>query len=249
LLRRTAEHESRWRSVIDTLLGLPLRRLKRLRHRLRSERPRYPIHDGYNERVAQLRLFRERPVQVVFLGDSNTENGEFQERFEGLRVANNGVRGDTTFGILKRLPDVIAVQAPHVFLMAGINDLGMGVDPAEVLENLTTISTLLAKSGSQVFLQSILYSGNPAISNKDLDYINANLEALADRNAMIRYVDVNCLMSANGAVSKKYSFDGTHMTAEGYKVWWGLIETILDGIYPKESSVELDLPRRKIGRT
>lgn len=69
-------------------------------------------------------------MKIVFFGDSLTQ-GTFGVSYvdrvaaglRGHRFINEGVNGDTSFNLLKRLSeDVLALQPDVVFLMVGVND-------------------------------------------------------------------------------------------------------------------------------
>src|SRR5260221_10024311 len=69
---------------------------------------------------------------VVLLGDSITQGwGEdFSAWFPGLKIANRGISGDTSRGVLIRLhEDVLALDPEAVVLLIGTNDLDEKADP------------------------------------------------------------------------------------------------------------------------
>ena len=64
---------------------------------------------------------------LVFLGDSITQGwGEKMDgSFPGVKVANRGISGDTTRGVLIRLKgDVLSLNPSGVVILIGTNDLG-----------------------------------------------------------------------------------------------------------------------------
>ena len=79
---------------------------------------------------------------VVFLGDSITQGwGEgLGAAFPGVKVANRGISGDTTRGVLFRLQeDVLALNPAAVVLLIGTNDLEEGATPEIIAGNLKLI--------------------------------------------------------------------------------------------------------------
>jgi len=56
----------------------------------------------------------ERPL--VFLGDSITDEGEWDKLFPNLSTENRGIGGDSTLGLLNRLDQVITLQPSQIFL-------------------------------------------------------------------------------------------------------------------------------------
>lgn len=66
---------------------------------------------------------------VVFLGDSITQaaNDNFFGLFPGLKIANRGISGDTTRGMLLRLEhDVLSLDPKAIVMLMGTNDLEEG---------------------------------------------------------------------------------------------------------------------------
>src|SRR6185503_12047967 len=66
--------------------------------------------------------------------------------FAGMKVANRGISGDTTRGVLIRLKeDVLAVHPAGVVLLIGTNDLEENAEPETIAANLKLILAELKK--------------------------------------------------------------------------------------------------------
>ena len=79
---------------------------------------------------------------LVFLGDSITQGwgDDLGGSFPGVTLANRGISGDTTRGVLIRLrDDVLALHPSGVVLLIGTNDLEEGATPEVVAANLKLI--------------------------------------------------------------------------------------------------------------
>ena len=80
---------------------------------------------------------------IVFLGDSITQgwHDDLDGAFPELKVANRGISGDTTRGVLIRLQeDVIALNPRAVVLLIGTNDLDeKGGNPWVIASNIRLI--------------------------------------------------------------------------------------------------------------
>ena len=63
---------------------------------------------------------------IIFLGNSITDNCEWAELFNNPHIKNRGIGGDDTDGILERLSDITSGQPAKIFLMIGTNDLAYG---------------------------------------------------------------------------------------------------------------------------
>jgi lysophospholipase L1-like esterase len=85
---------------------------------------------------------------LVFLGDSITQGwgDDMGNSFPGVKVANRGISGDTTRGMLVRLEeDVISLDPIGVVLLLGTNDLEEGTEPETIAGNLKLIVAALKK--------------------------------------------------------------------------------------------------------
>ena len=88
-------------------------------------------YDGYVKTWQRLRSQWATQVEkkqnaIVFLGDSITQGWTptFRGHFEGMKLANRGIGGDTTRGMLLRLEeDVIALNPSAVVILMGTNDI------------------------------------------------------------------------------------------------------------------------------
>ena len=79
---------------------------------------------------------------LVFLGDSIMQGwgDDMAGAFAGVKVANRGISGDTTRGVLIRLEqDVLALRPSGVVILIGTNDLEEGADPETIAANLKLI--------------------------------------------------------------------------------------------------------------
>ena len=81
---------------------------------------------------------------VVFLGDSIIQGwGDgLGAAFPGMKVANRGISGDTSRGVLIRLQqDVFAVNPSAVVLLIGTNDLEENASPDVIATNVDCTSS------------------------------------------------------------------------------------------------------------
>lgn len=78
---------------------------------------------------------------LVFLGDSITQGWwDVGSLFPGVKIANRGISGDTTRGVLIRLQeDVLSVNPRGVVLLVGTNDLEEWASPEMIAANMKLI--------------------------------------------------------------------------------------------------------------
>jgi lysophospholipase L1-like esterase len=90
---------------------------------------------------------------LVFLGDSITQGwgDDIGGSFPGVKVANRGISGDTTRGVLIRLAeDVLLLHPSGVVILIGTNDLEDGADPETIAANLRLILAALEQSDAKM---------------------------------------------------------------------------------------------------
>lgn len=78
---------------------------------------------------------------VVFVGDSLTGNWkDLATNFPGMKIANRGIGGDVSRGLLFRFKeDALDLKPKALVICIGSNDLSCHADPGVVIANLTTI--------------------------------------------------------------------------------------------------------------
>ena len=145
---------------------------------------------------------------------------------------NQGISGETTVGLLKRLYLFDSTRPETIFVMIGINDLLHGVDNRIIIANQRRIISQLrtVHPGSQIVVQSILpHSGESAnwegrdrllqLSNSRIRKVNRSLKASADAEGAF-YLNLYPLFTdAQGFLRSELSTDGLHLNDEGYQVW------------------------------
>lgn len=182
----------------------------------------------YQHRVSQLERLSLSSLDVVFLGDSLTNEAEWSELFN-LPIKNRGISGETTEGLLKRLNHVLEHHPRKIFLMIGINDLLRGSEVVTLLQNYREILMRCHNRSpkSRVYVQSILpiaHSLNRKDMNQVILAVNLQLSYLV-RSFSYEYVDLfTHFLSEARELDRRYSVDGLHLNGEGYQHWRQLIE-------------------------
>src|SRR5689334_13421403 len=90
------------------------------------------IPEYYPQRVAAFEKEPVVPGRIIFLGNSITQLGDWKKLLNDTTVINRGIAGDITFGVLKRLDDVIRRHPSKIFLLIGINDIGRDIPDAVI---------------------------------------------------------------------------------------------------------------------
>ena len=166
----------------------------------------------------------------IFLGDSLTEGGNWNELLPGKTVLNFGVGGNTTLDILTRISQLDAYPDNDLYFMAGINDLGNGREPDEIIVTYgEIIDHLLRQSPDRkVFLLSLLpvsfeFSQHSSLSIANILKLNDLIHSLS-LQLKLSFINLfNLFSDKNGIMQEKYTYDGLHLNLEGYKCWSDLL--------------------------
>ncbi|WP_432714572.1 GDSL-type esterase/lipase family protein [Pedobacter sp.] len=182
--------------------------------------------------VKRVQYFKSLPVQkkgIVFLGNSITEVGQWQDVTGVKKVINRGISGDNSFGVFYRLDDVLAHQPRKIFLAIGVNDIKRGTPIEVIAKNYERIILKVKKSKTktQLYLQSVLpvresmlASIYDNIRNQRIIALNGLMKDLALKYNL-PYVDLfnNVFKDENGQLIKNLTTDGLHLQPEGYVLW------------------------------
>lgn len=164
------------------------------------------------------------PYDAVLIGDSLTDDAEWQDLFPSLRLANRGIDGDRTEGVLNRLEGIYSSSASKAFIMIGINDFSSGKNVNEVFDNYKNIVNKLIERGINVYIQSTILAGKQRKGlNKNISLLNDRLQILAQQNESITYIDLNRGLAPNQRLEARYTRDGVHLNGDGYALWKELI--------------------------
>ncbi len=169
-------------------------------------------------------FFKHYPVyenDIVFLGDSITDGGCWEELFPGIALKNRGINADTTTGVLKRLEDTIVNKPRAIFILIGTNDLPWFEyrNNEDILKTYTEILDLIkSKSPStKVFVQSILPRRKRYA--KRIQGLNRNLQEMATRFGYT-FIDLYPTFAGpQGELKKELTNDSLHLMANGYALW------------------------------
>ncbi len=168
----------------------------------------------------------------VLAGDSITMWFPTQLLPKDKTWLNQGISGETTDGLLKRLDLFDDTQPQTIFVMIGINDLIRGVSDEEILNHQQQIIVYLHKAHpqSQIVVQSILpHAGEEttwegrdkllAISNNRIQQLNQQLQAIAAKQGVKYYNLYPLFADKQGNLRTELTTDGLHLNHQGYLVW------------------------------
>ena len=182
-------------------------------------------HPYYQEKLNEFKQMKQ--TNLVFLGDSLTDWHNWHLFGPHL---NAGIAGDTTDGVLSRIPTLLQKKPHTVILMIGINDLLSGTTLEEVKRNYLRILDALSSVERLILLSTL-----PVTSAYQTDQINQDVIALNTflkdeaGKRKLHYVDLySSFVGDHSGIQKQYTVDGVHLSSQGYLLW----ESILKKEFP-----------------
>jgi len=96
----------------------------------------YELNREYQVRREMFRLDKNESARVLMLGDSLTAQGEWNAMLGEPLVANRGIDGDTSAGVLARIGDDADFRGDAVVIWIGTNDVLQGGAAGPVAERI-----------------------------------------------------------------------------------------------------------------
>jgi len=192
--------------------------------------------------TTEAKVIAERDVDnvAVLLGDSLSQWFPPELLPRDLEWLNQGISGEGSVGLLRRLRIIDDTDPQWIFVMIGINDLIRGEAEETLVANQLEIVRSLKQShpNSKILLQSILPHSDErstwerrdlllAIPNSKIQKINDRLKIIA-REEKIDYLDLYPLFAdAQGNLKLSLTTDGLHLSPQGYQVWSVALQVFL----------------------
>ena len=183
---------------------------------------------------ANLAVARQGDAELLFVGDSITdfwrnETGNYAGKavldkyFGKWKVANYGIAGDTTQGVLYRLQhgEGQGIKPRAIMMMIGTNNTARN-SAAEIAEGVGAVVLELQKDfpEAKILLLAIFPRGK---ANDPLRTIIADINrsiAKLDDGRKVFYQDIGKgFLDADGNIPSDVMSDGLHPTPKGYEIW------------------------------
>ena len=165
---------------------------------------------------------------IVFLGNSITDGGEFSELFNMPNIKNRGIRSDIITGVEKRVSQVTTGHPQKIFLLIGINDVSHGHSVTELARRYERLVKRIRNESPQtrLYLQSVMPVNNSlkryknlAGKEKTIKEFNSRIAEIAKANGA-EYVDLWAVLAdKSGNLPLAYTNDGLHLNGRGYRMW------------------------------
>ena len=183
---------------------------------------------------ANLEVAKQGDANVLFMGDSITDfwrNPEgayagkpvLDKYFGQWKVANFGIAGDTTQGVLYRLKagEGKGFSPKAVMLMIGTNNTGRN-SAAEIAEGIGAVVLELQRDfpSAKILLLGVFPRGRAADPVRaTIADINKTIAKLHD-GSRVHYLDIGKgFLDADGNIPTDVMSDGLHPTTKGYEIW------------------------------
>jgi lysophospholipase L1-like esterase len=183
---------------------------------------------------ANLAVAAQGDAELLFMGDSITDfwrntEGAFagkpvQDKYFGKwKVANFGIAGDTTQGVLYRLQngEGRGFSPKAIMLMIGTNNTARNTAP-EIAEGIGAVVLELQKDfpDAKILLLGVFPRGRPGDPVRDtIGEINSIIAKLHDGNR-VHYLDIGSkFLDASGNIPDDVMSDRLHPGPKGYEIW------------------------------
>jgi lysophospholipase L1-like esterase len=182
----------------------------------------------YQQKVSLFRLLPDSRREIIFLGNSITDIGEWAEIWNNKKVKNRGISGDNTFGVLARLDEVTSSKPKKVFIMIGINDIARETPDSIIIANYKKIIEFIKTQtpATKVYVQSILPTNNQFAEFKRhqnktrrIAFVNTAMKIYCSNNNIV-YIDLYSeFIDEEKNLDKKFTNDGLHLNGFAYMKW------------------------------
>jgi len=172
---------------------------------------------------------------VVFLGDSITDGWHtLAADFPKLKVANRGIGGDITSGVLYRLKaDVLSLNPVAVVLLIGTNDAGDGASGEDIAGNIQLILTAINSYNPniKVIVCKVMPRGESNLSAK-IQKANSLVEQFVKGRPNFAMCDTWGIYADEQGNPNPQDFntDRLHLNAAGYAAWKKALDPVLAGL-------------------
>lgn len=190
--------------------------------------PHTKAYEYWDRKVSQFDSLPVYPEDIVFLGNSITDGGHFNELFEMPNIKNRGISSDVINGVAKRLTQVTKGHPAKIFLLIGINDVAQNVSAPKLIKKYEDlVDSIISQSPeTKLYLQSVMpvnhsFKRYKTLYGKDKVIIDFNkgIKGIAEKKG-VTYIDLwPMLADSEGRLKRAYTNDGLHLSGAGYKAW------------------------------
>lgn len=162
---------------------------------------------------------------IVLLGDSITAEGQWDRLLPDRPVVNEGHPGFTTAQLVPVAERVAAADPAVVIILTGTNDIRDGHPPTWTRERLEVLVDRL-EDGSQatIVVQTVLPRADRSAAVRQ---VNVEVRELAEQRGLGLLDLYETFDDGTGALRDHETYDGLHLTEDGYRRWANELEAVL----------------------
>ena len=178
--------------------------------------------------------YADREIDVAFLGDSLTDGYDLKTYYPDYTVANRGIGGETSHGLLERMQVSLYELQPKVaVVLIGGNNL------KTMLESYESILIGIKENAPEtnVVLCSLTAMGGSFKEKNEISsYNNVYIKKLAQKYGF-EFVDLFTPLfdETTGEIYSSYTSDGVHLTPDGYEVLTEAITPAIEAALAKNN--------------
>lgn len=168
---------------------------------------------------------RITPDSIVMLGDSITAEADWTRLLPDRPLVNEGHPGFTTEQLIDVAERVASADPAAVVVLTGTNDIRDGHPPSWTRTHLERLIDALARgSDATVVIQTILPRADAPAAVRQA---NGEIRDLASVRGL-RLLDLyEPFDDGTGGLRARETYDGLHLTVDGYERWADELEPVL----------------------
>ena len=174
-------------------------------------------------------MFANRQIEKIFIGDSIVQSSFNKDLFE-FDYTVIGVSGMTIDCLKYSKKYLKKINPKEIIIYLGGNDSDLqGVENNDQIKN--TFKNFIEEVLNDIELEKIfiigIYYGSENHRNYDFAYeLNANLRDIAKLSNIVHFIEpYNEFNFQNKKINKNLSYDGEHLTYEGYRKFFDYINS------------------------
>lgn len=195
-------------------------------------------NEYWHQRTSLFEILPINADDIVFLGNSITDGGEFAELFGMPNIKNRGISADVISGVDKRLGQVLQNPPKKIFLLIGINDVSHKLSASRIAADYAKLIRRIRTEApnTKLYVQSVMPINNDFKryrnligTEKTVKEVNAKIKAEAEKQGAT-YIDLWPALadSRTEKLKREYTNDGLHLTGAGYRAWTELIRPYVE---------------------
>jgi len=189
-----------------------------------KNRPDYWAIRGWNTTIEKL----DYKCDILFFGHSQIEASDFRKYFPNKNIVTSGYPGDNVKGMILRVDQIKSLKPNKIFLMCGVNSLGMRDDVFKLKYDELINAIKKASPNSELYVFNILpeCDGELGKTSQNSKIIKRN-EFIKDYTSQknIKMIDLYSIYAdKDGNLFEEITYDGIHLTPNGYDRWANAIK-------------------------